>query len=114
VINPAAAAAAVAACAVFQQLEVDYCIQRPRQDVWPTRAQQVPVVRMFGVNDDGECGTLLLHHPVDGWSHSCNVSQWPRQQCAKLVHHPAEVPLVVQGMNEAAAMTAFWFQKLEC
>jgi hypothetical protein len=38
---------------VFQQLEVDYCLQRPRQDIWPTRAQQVPVVRMYGVNDAG-------------------------------------------------------------
>jgi hypothetical protein len=38
---------------VFQQLEVDYCLQRPRNDVWPSRAQQVPVVRLFGVNDAG-------------------------------------------------------------
>ena len=40
---------------VFQQLEVDYCLQRPRNDVWPSRAQQVPVVRLFGVNDAGGC-----------------------------------------------------------
>ena len=38
---------------MFQQLEVDYTIGRPRQDVWPTHAQQVPVVRMYGVNDAG-------------------------------------------------------------
>jgi hypothetical protein len=42
--------------AVFQQLEVDYTVGRPRQDVWPTRAGQVPVVRMYGVNDAGERG----------------------------------------------------------
>ena len=40
--------------AVFQQLEVDYTVGRPRRDVWPTQAQQVPVVRMYGVNDAGE------------------------------------------------------------
>jgi len=40
--------------AVFQQLEVDYTIGRPRPDVWSTKAQQVPVVRMYGVNDAGE------------------------------------------------------------
>jgi hypothetical protein len=39
---------------VFQQLEVDYTVGRPRPDVWPTAASQVPVVRMFGVNDAGE------------------------------------------------------------
>lgn len=39
--------------AVFQQLEVDYCLQQPRQDIWPTNAAEVPVVRMFGVNDAG-------------------------------------------------------------
>jgi hypothetical protein len=48
---------AAVAAAVFQQLEVDYCLQRPRQDMWPTRAQQVPVVRMYGVNDAGGCMT---------------------------------------------------------
>jgi hypothetical protein len=52
-------ASPAAAAAVFQQLEVDYCLQRPRQDVSPTRAQQVPVVRMYGVNDAG--GTLCEH-----------------------------------------------------
>jgi hypothetical protein len=46
--------------AVFQQLEVDYCLQRPRNDVWPSRAQQVPVVRLFGVNDAGVQGRPLL------------------------------------------------------
>ncbi|WIA42723.1 hypothetical protein OEZ86_008668 [Tetradesmus obliquus] len=46
---------------VFQQLEVDYCIQRPRQDIWPTRAQQVPVVRMFGVNDAGNSVCVFVH-----------------------------------------------------
>lgn len=39
--------------AVFQQLEVDYTVGRPRTDVWPTQAKQVPVVRMYGVNDAG-------------------------------------------------------------
>lgn len=38
---------------VFQQLEVDYTVGRPRQDVWATQATQVPVVRMYGVNDAG-------------------------------------------------------------
>jgi hypothetical protein len=43
--------------AVFQQLEVDYCIQRPRPDVWAGYAQNAkdaPVVRLYGVNDAGE------------------------------------------------------------
>lgn len=40
-------------CAVFQQLEVDYCIQRSRPDIWPTQAKEVPVVRIYGVNDAG-------------------------------------------------------------
>lgn len=43
---------------VFQQLEVDYCIQRPRHDIWPTKAQQVPVVRIYGVNDAGRQHTI--------------------------------------------------------
>ena len=40
--------------AVFQQLEVDYCITKPRKDVLHTDALQVPVVRLYGVNDAGE------------------------------------------------------------
>lgn len=46
---------------VFQQLEVDYCLQRPRNDIWPSKAQQVPVVRLFGVNDAGNSVCVFVH-----------------------------------------------------
>ncbi|KAI8471465.1 MAG: DNA polymerase delta subunit one [Monoraphidium minutum] len=46
---------------VFQQLEVDYTVGKPRKDVWPTNAQLVPVVRMYGVNDAGNSVCVFVH-----------------------------------------------------
>jgi hypothetical protein len=56
---------------VFQQLEVDYCLQRPRNDVWPSRAQQVPVVRLFGVNDAGVWMYGVMYRGVMCWCREC-------------------------------------------
>eukprot|EP00882_Tetradesmus_deserticola_P012278 GHRQ01013012.1.p1 GENE.GHRQ01013012.1~~GHRQ01013012.1.p1 ORF type:complete len:524 (+),score=217.75 GHRQ01013012.1:79-1650(+) len=68
---------------VFQQLEVDYCLQRPRQDVWPTRAQQVPVVRMYGVNDAGNSVCMFVHGFEPYFYCDC-PSGWGPEDCQEL------------------------------
>ena len=39
---------------VFQQLEVDYSSGPPSQQYYPSDLQEVPILRMFGVNELGE------------------------------------------------------------
>jgi hypothetical protein len=67
---------------VFQQLEVDYCITKPRQDVHQTQALQVPVVRLYGVNDAGKVGLLasaalqlILYHRLNSVEQAGGM--WP-------------------------------------
>jgi DNA polymerase delta subunit 1 len=38
---------------VFQQLEVDYNMGSPDPQFYPTDLKEVPVIRMFGVNEHG-------------------------------------------------------------
>ena len=51
--------------AVFQQLETDYYISPPNKNIYPTELLEVPVIRMFGVTEQGEyrshaCSDSLL------------------------------------------------------
>ena len=66
--------------AVFQQLEVDYyiCDPRPGMDRNPD-LKQVPVVRMYGVNDAGECTCVTWLH---GWLQNC-VPAWGMETCTE-------------------------------
>ena len=45
--------------AAFQQLEVDYYIGTPNQSVHPTDLQETPIVRMYGVTENGEAQDKL-------------------------------------------------------
>jgi hypothetical protein len=42
--------------AAFQQLEVDYYIGAPNQQVFPTDLQETPIIRMYGVTEQGMDG----------------------------------------------------------
>ena len=44
---------AVRTHAVFQQLEVDYYIGAPNQQVFRTDLHEVPIIRMYGVTEQG-------------------------------------------------------------
>jgi hypothetical protein len=45
---------------VFQQLEVDYYVSnQPAQQLDNTQLKAVPVLRMYGVNDNGGCLFLV-------------------------------------------------------
>ena len=43
----------VPACAAFQQLEVDYYIGTPNQQVFRTDLLETPIIRMYGVTEHG-------------------------------------------------------------
>ena len=45
--------------AAFQQLEVDYYIGTPNQSVHPTDLLETPIVRMYGVTENGETQDVL-------------------------------------------------------
>eukprot|EP00877_Chromochloris_zofingiensis_P014352 jgi/Chrzof1/9170/Cz03g38170.t1 len=76
---------------VFQQLEVDYCIGKPRQQMWPTQARQVPIVRMFGVNDAGNSVCVLVHGFEPYFYCEC-PQHWTPEDCDELAavlrNHP--------------------------
>eukprot|EP00775_Hariotina_reticulata_P002392 gene2392-2696_t len=69
---------------VFQQLEVDYCLQRPRRDIWPTPANQVPVVRMYGVNDAGNSVCVFVHGFEPYFYCDC-PHDWSPEDCNELL-----------------------------
>ena len=46
--------------AAFQQLEVDYYIGAPNQQVFRTDLHETPIIRMYGVTEHGMTFTLLL------------------------------------------------------
>lgn len=44
---------------IFQQFEVDYSSGKPNTRYYKSDLQEAPVLRMFGVNENGECYLLL-------------------------------------------------------
>ena len=46
--------------AAFQQMEVDYYIGAPDQSMFRTDLQEVPILRMYGVTEQGACSTPLF------------------------------------------------------
>ena len=64
---------AVPSIAAFQQLEVDYYIGTPNKHVHATDLQETPIVRMYGVTENGESRhqlCLCLHGIPE------HTSQW--------------------------------------
>ena len=49
--------------AAFQQLEVDYYIGAPNQQVFPTDLQETPIIRMYGVTEQGTHSCSLDANP---------------------------------------------------
>lgn len=46
-------------CAAFQQLEVDYFLGEPHEQVLRTELSEVPILRMYGVSESGDVFSQL-------------------------------------------------------
>ena len=66
---------------VFQQLDVDYTSGPPNQQLYPSDLVEVPIVRMFGVNEHGTSALSSLPPPFS--SHACTHTHTHTYLCRK-------------------------------
>ena len=70
--------------AAFQQMEVDYYIGPPNQSIFRTDLQEVPILRMYGVTEQGALAILklatMLSQLMPCLSWSLSMGAWGHEQ----------------------------------
>jgi DNA polymerase delta subunit 1 len=69
---------------IFQQLEVDYNVAQPNTAFYPTDLKEVPIIRMFGVTEQG-CSVCTFVHGFEPYFYVEGPTSFSPDDCEPLV-----------------------------